>query len=49
MMHTLGFFHEMARNDREEDIVIAWPNIEVDRILTINVLLLSHIVPLIYY
>ena len=29
MMHTLGFNHEMARHDRDNYIVVVYPNIEV--------------------
>lgn len=28
LMHVLGFFHEMARPDRDESVVIHWENIK---------------------
>ena len=29
LMHILGFYHEMARPDRDSHVIIHWPNIQV--------------------
>ena len=35
MMHVLGFFHEMARPDRDDNVDIHWENIKESKQLVI--------------
>lgn len=36
MMHALGFFHEQARPDRDDHVVIHWDNIDPEKYINFN-------------